>query len=207
MNLVIEYQYFGAISSWVALIRSSHVDFCEYKDWQKSSFRNRCLLPGANGIIHLSIPVVGGREQKKKYNEIKIDYSSDWQIIHWRTIVSVYGKSPWFIFYQDELQSLFQNRPELLIDWNRICTGWVSKKLGAEYGIVGELAFENVDLDLLNKIRPSNYDRLEGIELPKYPQVFEDRTGFKTNMCILDLIFCEGRFAGDLLKKCQILSF
>lgn len=204
MNLSIEYQYFGNISSWIALIRSSHVDFCEYKDWRKSSFRNRCLLPGANGIIHLSIPVAGGREQKKKYNEIKIDYSSDWQTIHWRTIFSVYGKSPWFIYYQDELQNLFQNRPDLLVDWNRSCTEWIAEKLGAQYEIADGLAFENVDLDLLNKMRPSDYDRPDGFELPKYPQVFEERIGFKPNMCILDLIFCEGKFATGILQKCQI---
>ncbi|WP_336513970.1 WbqC family protein [Pollutibacter soli] len=204
MKLLIEYQYFGTIYSWVALITASHVDFCEYEDWQKSSFRNRCLLPGANGIIHLSIPVIGGRDQKKKYAEIKIDYSSDWQIIHWRTIFSVYGKSPWFIYYQDELEKLFQNRPELLIDWNGICINWISKKLGARYEIVGESDTKKVELSLLNKIRPSNYDRLTNVVLPKYPQVFEDRIGFKTNMCILDLLFCEGKFAGEKLKKCQM---
>jgi hypothetical protein len=94
----------------------------------------------------------------------------------------------------------------LLVDWNRICTSWISKKLGVAFEVVGELNKKDVDIDLLNKIKPSNYDRLSNVSLPKYPQVFEDRIGFKTNMCILDLLFCEGKFAAEILKKCQIVN-
>ncbi|MBI3883573.1 MAG: WbqC family protein, partial [Sphingobacteriales bacterium] len=34
----------------------------------------------------------------------------------------------------------------------------------------------------------------------RYTQVFEERLGFHPNLSILDLLFCCGRRAGELLK-------
>jgi hypothetical protein len=108
MNLLIENQYFAPVISYSALINATHVDFGEYEPYKKAGFRNRCTLPGANGLINLSVPVVGGRDQKTIFRDVKIDNREDWQKNHWRTIFSVYGKSPFFNFFSHELEALFQ---------------------------------------------------------------------------------------------------
>jgi hypothetical protein len=54
-------------------------------------------------------------------------------------------------------------------------------------------------LDLRNSMKPqSDPEEMESIS---YYQVFEDRSGFQPNCSILDLLFCEGMAARELLLK------
>ncbi len=132
MSLVIELQYFPPVKSYSALIKSTNVFFSIYENYQRRSFRNRCILSGANGLISLTVPVAGGRNQKKVFSEVRIDYSSDWQQQHWRSVFSAYGKSPWFFHYADSLEKLYAQKVDLLVEWNQICLDWVNKALGVE---------------------------------------------------------------------------
>ena len=132
MVLFIELQYFPPIKSYSTLVKGKHVNFCLYEKYQRRSFRNRCILSGANGLISLTVPVAGGRNQKNVFNEVRIDYSSDWQQQHWRTIFSAYGKSPWFFHYAESLEKLYNQKVEFLVDWNQICLNWVNNALGVE---------------------------------------------------------------------------
>ncbi len=205
MNLKIENQYFGPIASWCSLNRATNVDLCEYEYWRKSSFRNRCILPGANGLINLTIPVSGGREQKAIYRDILIDQKSKWQMHHWRSIFSVYGKSPWFLYYQEELEKLYQLKSKFLFDWNLECNSWAQKKLGLNLSFIrfdsGFPDSNEIITDEQDRIMPNNFQQsLIKPEL-RYAQVFEERIGFQTNMSILDLIFCEGKYASKFLEQ------
>src|SRR5580658_7890826 len=110
MYLLTEYQYFPAISLYSALNKNTNVIFEQYEHYQKMSFRNRCIISGANGRIHLSVPLAFGREQKTLTREVKILASSDWQKSHWKTIVSCYNRSPWFEFYRNELEALYKKQ-------------------------------------------------------------------------------------------------
>ena len=132
MSLLIELQYFPPIKSYSALIKSTDVYISLYENYQRRSFRNRCILSGANGLIPLTVPVAGGRNQKKVFSEVRIDYSTDWQQQHWRTIFSAYGKSPWFFHYAESLEKLYSQKVELLVDWNQVCLDWVNNALGVE---------------------------------------------------------------------------
>ena len=99
MNQLIEIQYFGCIISFVPAYREKHVVFEQYESYQKMSFRNRCQVLGAGKLINLSVPLLGGRDQKTAITQIKIDYGQDWATQHWRTLESCYNKSPFFIYY------------------------------------------------------------------------------------------------------------
>ena len=74
---------------------------------------------GANGKLSLSIPL---RERKNKSltKEIIIDYKTDWQTQHWRTIESAYRNSPFYEYYCDELQGPFFEKIDSLIEYNRL---------------------------------------------------------------------------------------
>jgi len=156
------------------------------------------ILAGPNGPLSLSIPIVGGRNIKVPYGEVVIDNKKDWQKNHYRTIETLYGKSPWFHQYQPELMILFENRFEYLFEWNLACFKWMLKKLNIKLTIldhhmpshgVEEIIFKE------DSYSPSNYSFVENKLLIKYPQVFEDRTGFLANLSTLDLLFNEGPFA------------
>ncbi|MES1224575.1 MAG: WbqC family protein [Bacteroidota bacterium] len=51
-------------------------------------------------------------------------------------------------------------------------------------------------MDFRNRLLPKNYVQFDGVT---YRQLFEERTGFLPNLSILDLLFCEGKKANELL--------
>lgn len=205
MILITDTQYFASVIAYKYLIKSNYIKIEQYERWQKMSFRNRCIVAGANGLLNLSVPVEGGRHSDKLIREIKIDNTRDWQLNHWRTIVSAYNRSPWFEFYRDELFLFYHTHYELLWNWNLDILSWTLKKLGGEPEISFTSSWQkeypsNEYLDLRNRILPRNY--ISFVEdCPRYRQVFEDRIGFNPNLSIMDILFCEGPNAIHLLKK------
>jgi hypothetical protein len=203
MKLLVESQYFPPIILFRMSIQFSNVNIDLYDPWRKMSFRNRCVVVGGNGPINLSIPVLEGREQKKPLKEVMIDNRKSWQLQHWRTITSCYNRSPWFSFFEPELEALYQLPVERLSDWNRTCFEWITKKLGmpihVDYSkyVPGENGAEEV-MDWRNKLTPKSI-RNELTHPVQYHQVFEERLGFIPNLSILDLLFCEGKNARRIL--------
>src|SRR5271154_2541688 len=108
MIFISEPQYFPATIFYKNLYCCSNIVFDQYESYQKMSFRNRCIIAGANGTITLSIPLQDGRSQKTLMKDVRIAGTGKWQGDHWKSIVSCYNKSPWFEFYKDELQALFK---------------------------------------------------------------------------------------------------
>lgn len=204
MILNTELQYFTTVSSIIDIAKIGSVFLQPEQKFRKSTFRNRMLLLGSTGVIQLSIPVVGGRDCKLPYQDILIDYKSDWQRNHYKTVVSLYGNAPWFRHYSHELEEIYNTRKELLFDWNMLCFQWVLKKLKLvnEVGIVERLSDQDELLDKTDYFLPSNYDKTDKGPFLEYLQVFEDKTGFKSNLSILDLILNEGPEARN-----KILSF
>jgi hypothetical protein len=167
------------------------------------SFRNRCLIAGANGIISLSVPLQHGRNQQSQMNEVRIARSEDWQARHWKSIQSAYNRSPFFDHYRDELESLFQLKFELLMDWDLECLKWTKEKLRwpAEIRLTERRepgSETELWQDLRNKVLPKNHQDFTPV---KYRQVFEEKTGFLPNLSILDLLFNLGKQAGNLLNN------
>jgi hypothetical protein len=205
MKLLVESQYFPPVTLFRMSIQFSNVNFDLYDPWRKMSFRNRCVVVGSNGVINLSIPVVEGREQKKPLKEVMIDNRKPWQSQHWKTITSCYNRSPWFSFFEPELEALYRQPVHLLSDWNRTCFEWVTKKLGlaihVDYSqyVPGENGAGEV-VDWRNKLTPKSIQN-EFPDPVRYHQVFEERIGFIPNLSILDLLFCEGKNARRILAS------
>jgi hypothetical protein len=132
MSLLIELQYFPPVKVYSTLIKNTNIYFSLYENYQRRSFRNRCILSGANGLISLSIPIAGGRNQRKVFSDVRIDNKTDWQLQHWRTVFSAYGNSPWFFHYAESLEKLYSQKVDLLMDWNQLCLDWVNQSIGVE---------------------------------------------------------------------------
>jgi len=197
-----EIQYFPPITFFKTSYKNIYIVLDQYEKYRKMSFRNRCLVAGANGIISLSVPLRHGRNQHIPVNEVRIDGSADWQGQHWKSIQSAYNRSPFFEYYRDELEKHFQLKTEWLMDWNLECLKWVREKLQwpAEIRLTedpvtgpGREKWE----DLRDQVLPKNYMNYSPV---KYRQVFEEKTGFLPNLSILDLLFNTGRLAVYLLK-------
>ena len=204
--LYIEYQYLPPISVIKTSLQGTHIIISAYDKFQKMSFRNRCVIPTANGACILTVPIIGGRENSLPIKEIRIDNSKDWQKRHWRTIMSVYGRSPWFEHYADGLEKFYSRNFTFLCDLDLALLQWIYTCLNVSMEIEIlenkiEKGTESSFLDLRNKILPKNFQDFEHIKnLPVYLQVFQEKTGFQPNMSIIDLFFCEGRNAGRCLR-------
>jgi hypothetical protein len=169
------------------------------------SFQNRMIIPAANGLTALSVPLRGGRENRDALKDVRIDNSQRWQVNHWRTITSAYRRSPWFEFYEPSLRHLYEQEYELLYQWNLDVLKWVLSRL--KLGVQVEIAMESLDAyapldgqEDFPYLRPANFNNQVFCEgLPVYAQVFQDRLGFQVNMSIADLIFNEGNNCRSLL--------
>ena len=180
-------------------------DLCKieiHENYIKQTYRNRCNILTANGLLNLSIPVnkVDGNHTLCK--DIQISYASNWQSNHWRAIESAYNKSPFFLYYRDDLEKFYTQTYELLIDYNTELLKFILKKLG----ISKEINFTNDFIPVNNSINDLRYSInpktvQEKIIFPHYYQVFEAKHDFMPNLSIIDLLFNEGPESKYYLEK------
>lgn len=200
MKIIIEYQYLAPVCLFSILYKNSNIVFERCEHFQKRSFRNRCLIAGADGPISLSIPVIEGRGQKKRVTEVLIDYRTNWQMQHWKAIQTSYRRSPWFSHYGPSLEELFFQHVDLLVEWNERLFAWtilqLKMKISMEATEEYEKEYTDEYIDLRSRLLPKNY---ADFLVPKYPQVFEDRTGFLNNLSVLDILFNLGPAAATHL--------
>jgi WbqC-like protein family len=215
MILIIELQYFPSIILYKNSYNFSNIVFEQYESYQKMSFRNRCQIVGAEGVINLSIPLVRGRDQKALMKDVRISAAQPWQSQHWKTIVSCYSRSPWFEFYRDELEELYRKPCDFLLDWNLVCFEWTLKVLGISIPVSLTDRYEKEyapdrATDWRGKILPKYREGMAGLSvtgsaddwgMPPYRQVFSERIGFIPNLSVLDLLFCEGKQAIRYLRS------
>lgn len=204
MAVVIENQYFPCINYIKILVENTYVNIFSCQPYQKMSFRNRCVVAGGNGLIHLSVPVVQGRNQKLPFKDVRISYTEAWQKQHWVTITSCYGKSAFFEFYRDGLEQFFLKKETFLFDLDIAILAWLKKviKFQAEIRVHDEMVDlkEENATNLQNRWLPKNFQQPQlGDFTGAYFQVFASRLGFQPNLSILDLLFNEGPNAGNLL--------
>ncbi|HUR10243.1 MAG TPA: WbqC family protein [Flavitalea sp.] len=197
--ILVEYQYFPSLTYLAALSHSTHIIFYTYDQFRKMSFRNRCVIAGANGPLLLTVPLKGGRDQKSFSKEIEIDNRIRWQSSHWKSICSAYNHSPWFDQYRDSLQPIFENQYQLLNDLSLDVFEWILNQLGWHFTHTSGDVPDREFIDLRNTFTPKN-TRVNPIPYV-YRQVFQERIGFLPNLSVIDLIFCIGPRAGELLKQ------
>ena len=117
MNLLIDLQYLPCLDYFVQLIHHDIVYLEACENFQKQSYRNRCLILTANKIDVLSVPVLNSNS-KIQIREVEIDYTQPWQKVHWRSIQSAYGKAPYFEYFSDYFRKLYDKKPRFLWDLN-----------------------------------------------------------------------------------------
>ncbi len=199
-TLLIESQYFPSIDFYSTLIEHDILQLERYENYQKVTYRNRCYLAGPNGKMILSVPLTKGKNQRTIMKDVRISNEERWQSLHWKTLVSAYRRSPWFEYYEPELEALYEKQFDFLIDWNMACLEWVNNKLGIRQTISFTDGYQKEVpgvTDMRDKLIPGEVLHPE----IQYPQVFEDRTGFIPGLSILDLLFCEGKQSVEIIKS------
>ncbi len=172
--------------------------------YQKQSYRNRTTIVGGNGVMDLIIPTTHDF-RLSPITEVRIDYTTQWQRIHWRSIESAYNSSPYYLYYKDALQPFYKEKTERLFDFNLSLIETILKLLKTKVSVNFSASYQPYisDNDLRLLIQPKK------VHTPDYPfrlqtpyhQVFEERFGFCPNLSVLDLIFNTGPESVNYLKE------
>ncbi len=185
-------QYFGSIHFVKTLMENRNVVFDIEAPFTKMSFKNRMVIVTSQGPLMLTIPIVGGRDQKTPIKDITIAYDAPWNAQHLKSIITSYKRAPYFEYYEQSLHTLYSNKPEKLVDFLFLCSDWLQSQLKIKWDL--SLPHDQVHLDEVIKYHdpwvPKNYNQHNG--LPKYQQVFSDQLDFLQNASILDMLFCVG---------------
>jgi hypothetical protein len=185
-------QYFGSIHFVKTLMENRNVVFDLDAPFTKMSFKNRMVIVTSQGPLMLTIPIVGGRDQKTPIKDITIAYDSPWSAQHLKSIITSYKRAPYFEYYEESLTALYEKKPTKLVDFLLQCSDWLQTQLKVNWE--QRLPHDQVDVAAVLKYYdpwlPKNYNQLNG--LPKYQQVFSDQLDFVTNASILDMLFCVG---------------
>ena len=190
--------YFGPISYWKQII-NSNILWDVHQNYVKQSYRNRTFIHSANGLHKLTIPVKHSKIKFPMLNA-EIDNKIAWQKNHWRSIQTAYSSSPFFEFYKDSLEQVYNKKYTYLVKFNfdmiKLVFEWldieIKLKLSKEYKV-----FYDDSLDLRKKIENQKHS----ISKNKiYNQVFFEKNGFLNDLSIIDLIFNEGPNSSSYLK-------
>ena len=181
-----------------------YIEACE--NFQKQSYRNRCRFYGADGVQTLSFPIKHeGGTHKIPISEIRIDYKKPWVLQHERAIISAYGTSAYFEYYQDELFAILESCPDRLFDLNMALLKFFIEKTGIAVDVrLTEDYLVSPDMeDFRDVIHPKHPNSiLRDLELEKpYFQVFSQKHGFQSDLSIMDLLFNEGPDSIMYLKR------
>lgn len=200
MSLVLSSVYAGNLVYYSLIANSNKIILDVYENFNKQSYRNRCVIASPNGPLKLIIPIV--RSSKNIVKDVKIDNTQNWKKIHWKSLESSYRSSPYFEFYEDEFYSLyFKNKNDFLFDFNNKINLAILKCLGIETEIIISSSYVEKDLEIedFRNITPSKSKDLEKFKEIKYNQVFQEKQSFLPNLSILDLLFNEGPLAKQFL--------
>lgn len=190
--------YFGSIAYFKAIAQHDHVVLEAKEHFPKQSYRNRCDILAANGMLALSIPVERPNGSKTAMDEIRIPDSENWRARHWRSIKSAYQSAPFFDYYGMEVEELILNPESNLLQFNakiieRVIS-WLDLEITLEYSTEFHPPIENDPRDILGKKGTAN-----DYTAAPYIQVFPSKEGFKSTISILDPIMCIGPLARNLL--------
>lgn len=202
-NILIHPSYFPSISHFVAMAQCDLVTFEMDDNFQKQTNRNRMYIYSPNGIQLLNIPIKHSKEAHQKTKDIRLETAFDWQKQHFKSLDAAYRSSPFFEYFEDDIRPIFEKKHEFLMDLNFETMSIVSKCLGLEfdYNETSEYFHEVTDkVDLRHLVN----GKKDNSQFEPFTQVFGEKHGYLNNLSILDLLFNEGRYALDYLKKQQL---
>ena len=116
MKALLSSTYFGPIQWYQKLNRYDECLIERHESFIKQTYRNRMIIPTTNGPLSLTIPTNHNTSLAMK--DIRISDHANWRHVHWNALLSAYGESPFFEYYQDDIRPFFEKKYEFLFDFN-----------------------------------------------------------------------------------------
>lgn len=203
--IILPVTYLGPISYYYFLVNHPVIIEC-HAHYVKQTYANRCQILTANGVQSLTIPIEH-RSEKCAIKDVGISNHTNWQIIHWRAIETAYNATPFFEYYKDSLQPLFEQPHHNLFSFNLELQQIILDLLGFKSDLkLSEnyiKKYNTGEIDLREELVPKkNSVTLEHLfEHKTYYQNFNHKHDFTPDLSIIDLLFNMGNEARLVLKK------
>lgn len=166
---------------------------CHYS---RQTYRNRYLILGANGVMPLSVPVEKISGTKICTKDVLVSYDTPWKELHWKSIVSAYNASPYFQYYDMDVEAIFKRKWKYLLDMNLQSVQIILDCLGLSTKISLTNEYHSTDYylnDFREIIHPKKEQNIDNdFRIIPYRQVFGEKLGFTGNLSMLDLLFNKG---------------
>ncbi len=203
-NILLTSAYLGPIQYFSRFASDCRITIEKYDHYTKQTYRNRCVILGANGPLNLVIPIVKNHGRKTLMQDIRIDYATNWKRLHLTGITSAYNSSAFFEFYFDAFEPLYKRKMNFLLDLNMGLTRVILDALGlhpqlslTESYISDARDFQDDRYGIHPKLSQNSDPAFTPV---RYPQVFSGRFDFVPNLSIIDLLFNTGPEAKKILE-------
>lgn len=189
--------------SWFSVFLNEETDIVleQFENFPKQTYRSRTVIYGANGKLSLTIPIQHNGERAVK--NIQICERENWRNLHWKSIKTVYQRSPYFEFYEDRLQKIFTVETNSLLEFNLNALKILQEILQSAKKFTMTQQYESRPEaeDLREKF---NAKKDSEAEMENYYQCFTEKYGFLKDLSIIDLICNKGPESNTYLKNIRI---
>lgn len=197
---IIAPQYFGTVEYYAlyAAFGKVCVDI-EMKADKRFKSAHRCTIVDTRDEIKLTVPV-SHPHGHHSWNETPVSTHGHWWHVHHTALESAYGRTPFFEFYIDRFNKIFDcniysDSQTSVGELDIMCDKVVREILGLDneviYGRCNDTAYD---------LRAFDTSVIQSVE---YYQIRASRLGFKAGMSILDLIFNMGTEAPLILRELE----
>jgi hypothetical protein len=203
-NIILPTAYNPPLSYMMVMMYHNCFQIDIHETYPKQTWRNRCRILTANGILDLSIPVEKPVHDPPFTGNIVTSNHLHWQRNHWRSICSAYRNSPYFIYYADLFETRYLS-PYFgrLIDWNNTLLANLIEELKIGCTFSNTISFTKEPFgpyDYRLYLTPKKPFDL--FKWPTYHQVFSEKYDFFPDLSIIDLMFNLGPDSGEYLQEC-----
>jgi hypothetical protein len=191
-SVILHPTYFSTIVQLAALVQFEGKIVWEVCDnFQKQTYRNRTIIVTDKGKLLLSIPIQHQGEGRRLSQSVVSDPSERWNELHWKSIVTAYRSSPFFEFYEAELQPLFSESEVNLLDHGILTCQFLCTALGISHSVKRTQNYQKYysDVEVIDLRAVVNAKESVAVHYPPYPQVFDATQPFCEGVCALDLLF------------------
>lgn len=203
-SILIHPTYFPSISHFVAMVHADTITFEVEDNFQKQTNRNRMYIYSPNGTQLLNIPLKHNKEQShQKFKDVKIETAFDWQKQHFKSLEAAYRTSPFFEYFEDDIRPVFEKKHTYMMDLNFQIMEIITECLGMDFSYDKTTEYFH-EVDNVKDYRHLANGKKDTSSFEPYTQVFEEKHGYINNLSILDLLFNEGRYAFDYLKRQEL---
>jgi len=197
-NLIIESHYLGSLEFYTLLQQAESIEINKTEIFKKQTYRNRCYISSANGVLKLVVPV--NYSSLSRTEEVTIAQGQRWKKDHWGAIYSAYGKAPFFDYFSEYFYSVIFKNHKYLIDLNQELLHLTLKLLQLNVKVAYSGKENTADFVKMNDLlspKKSFVDR-KIYDPVQYSQLFGSE--FSPNMSVIDLLMCEGPRSRQILS-------